>query len=415
MQKAALNGTENARGLGSRRDVVVCVLITLLGAAFRLYHYDTVPHHLWTADEYAFAWSGMSLLRDHVPTGWSWLKVYGSVPRVEWQGDYYKLVTPWLDHPPLFSLLPGAAALAGGAVHFFDCTLSVIRIPSLLLGIASLPLLYVLSLRIGSTTMAMIATLIYAVNPNTVFLSRLAVAENLIVVLSLLVMLLYVRYSETSKPRYLYIGAVLAGLACLAKVTGVYLVLALCALSLLHGRWRHFFIVGFIGAAILSLYPIYGWYYDFDLFVRVVTGHAGRFNLAELPRVTRMFYSKSDHPLPFDPVFLLGWLVFVWYAWKTASLIVLPLLRADRRGSQAGVFGSAAPDAKAEGARRKAEVIVVPVASYAAVLFASGGISHLYPWYGIPFYPFIFLAIGAVCADRLARRDQGRSPAPGTA
>jgi 4-amino-4-deoxy-L-arabinose transferase-like glycosyltransferase len=397
--KARGNGSNR---IASYRDWLACALITLLGAVFRLYHYDTVPHHLWTADEYAFAWSGMSLLRDHVPTGWSWLKVYGSVPRVEWQGDFYKLVTPWLDHPPLFSLLPGAAALAGGAVHFFDCTLSVIRIPSLLLGIASLPLLYVLSLRIGGTTMAMIATLIYAVNPNTVFLSRLAVAENLIVVLSLLVMLLYVLYSETSKSRYLYIAAVLAGLACLAKVTGIYLVGTLCALSLLHGRWREFLNVALIGAVIFSIYPIYGWYYDFDLFVRVVTGHAGRFNFADLPRVTRMFYSHGDHPLPFDPVFLFGWLVFVVYAWKTAALIVLPLLRSNQLGSRAGAFGFAAPDAKTEEGRLKAEVVVTPVVSYAAVLFASGGISHLYPWYGIPFYPFIFLAIGAVCADRIA-------------
>ena len=407
MREAALNG---AASKTVRRDMVVCALITLLGAALRLYHYDTIPPHHWTPDEYAFAWSGMSLLRDHVPTGWSWLPAYGSVPRVEWHGDFYKLVTPWLDHPPLFSLLPGAAALGGGALHYFDCTLSVIRIPSLILGITSLPLLYVLSLRIGSTTMAMIASLVYALNPNTIFLSRLAVAENLIVVLSLLVMLLYVQYSETLKSKYLYIAAVLAGLACLAKVTGIYLVFALCVLSLLHGRWREFLNVALIGAVIFSLYPIYGWYYDFDLFIRVVTSHAGRFNFAELPRVTRMFYSRSDHPLPFDPVFLFGWLVFVWYAWKAAPLIVLPLLRSNQRGSGEGAFGFATPDAKAEEGRLKAEVIVTPVVSYAAVLFASGGISHLYPWYGIPFHPFIFLAIGVVCADRIAGYRLARKP-----
>ncbi len=403
-------GLSRSGAAAARRDVVVCALITLIGAVCRLYHYDIVPPHHWTPDEYAFAWSGMSLLRDHVPTGWSWLPAYGSVPRVEWQGDSYKLVTPWLDHPPLFSLLPGAAALAGGAVHFFDCTLSVIRIPSLILGIASLPLLYVLSLRIGSPTMAVIASLIYALNPNTIFLSRLAVAENLIVVLSLLVMLLYVLYSETSKSRYLYIAAVLAGLACLAKVTGIYLVGTLCALSLLHGRWREFLNVALIGAVIFSIYPIYGWYYDFELFVRVVTGHAGRFNFADLPRVTRMFYSHGDHPLPFDPVFLFGWLIFVGYAWKAVARFGLPLLRSDRRGSRATAFGSAASDAKAEEGRLKAEVIVTPVVSYAAVLFASGGISHLYPWYGIPFYPFIFLAIGAVCADRIAGYRLTRRP-----
>lgn len=410
MREQALSGVGSARDMGARKDVLACVLITLLGAAFRLYHYDTIPPHHWTPDEYAFAWSGMSLLRDHVPTGWSWLPAYGSVPRVEWQGDFYKLVTPWLDHPPLFSLLPGAAALAGGALHYFDCTLSIIRIPSLILGIASLPLLYVLSLRIGNTTIAMIASLIYALNPNTIFLSRLAVAENLIVVLSLLVILLYIQYSETLKTRYLYIAAILAGMACLAKVTGIYLILLLCALSFLRGRWREIVIVASIGAVIFSLYPIYGWYYDFDLFVRVVTGHANRFNFADLPRVTRMFYSDSDHPLPFDPAFLFGWLVFIWYAWKKAPIIVLPLLQSSQREPRAGAFGFAAPEENAEKGRLRAEVIVTPVVSYAAVLFASGGISHLYPWYGIPFHPFVFLAIGVVCADGIAWYRLARKP-----
>ncbi|WP_217359967.1 glycosyltransferase family 39 protein, partial [Anabaena sp. UHCC 0253] len=205
----------------ARKDWFFCTLITILGSAIRIYNYDQIPAHNWTADEYAFAWSGMSLIQDHVPTSWSWLKAYGDIPKVYWKNGTYQLVTPWLDHPPLFSLIVGSAAILGGAKTFFDCTLTSIRIPSLILGIVSISLFYVFSLKLCNTNIAIISTLIFATNPNTVFLSRLAVSENLIVFLKFIYFTLFLKYIANLLIQSIFtISAVLAGIASLAKITG---------------------------------------------------------------------------------------------------------------------------------------------------------------------------------------------------
>jgi len=54
------------------------VLITGLGFILRYYQYDSLPPYNWTQDEFAFAWSGMSLIQDgeFLPVGLS------SVPRM---------------------------------------------------------------------------------------------------------------------------------------------------------------------------------------------------------------------------------------------------------------------------------------------------------------------------------------------
>ncbi|MFN7864998.1 MAG: glycosyltransferase, partial [bacterium] len=49
------------------------VLITVLGFILRYYQYDSLPHYNLTQDEFAFSWSGMSLIQEGVPTSWSFL------------------------------------------------------------------------------------------------------------------------------------------------------------------------------------------------------------------------------------------------------------------------------------------------------------------------------------------------------
>ncbi|MFM6515047.1 MAG: glycosyltransferase, partial [Microcystis panniformis] len=99
---------------------LIGAIITCLGAFLRIYNYDSLPPDNWTADEYAFAWSGMSLLQTGIPTSWSWLNPTDNFPTVVWEAKNirYRLVTPWFDHPPLFGLLVGLFAILGGAKTF---------------------------------------------------------------------------------------------------------------------------------------------------------------------------------------------------------------------------------------------------------------------------------------------------------
>jgi len=355
--------------LFARKDWFFCTVITILGSAIRIYKYDQIPVHNWTADEYAFAWSGMSLIKNHVPTSWSWLKAYGDLPKATWKGGIYQLVTPWLDHPPLFSLIVGSAAILGGANTFFDCTLTSIRIPSLIFGILAIPLFYILSLKLCNTNVAIISTLILATNPNTVFLSRLAVSENLMLFLSLLTLLCFLRYCESSNSTYLYISAFLAGIASLAKITGFFLVPMLCLLLIYRHKWRESLGVFVIGLLLLSVYFIYGSIYDLELFLKILQSHTERFDNFLL------FKEIILKPVFFED----GWLTFSW-------LILIAVFRTSK-------------------ANIKYQIIYIPIIVYSFILLFTGSQSHFYAWYLIPYFPFLFLALGIFLEDFISNPD----------
>jgi 4-amino-4-deoxy-L-arabinose transferase-like glycosyltransferase len=344
--------------LFAHKNLFFCTIITILGTGLRIYKYNQIPEHNWTADEYAFAWSGMSLIKEHIPTSWSWLQAYGYIPTINWKGGTYQLVTPWLDHPPLFSLIVGSAAILGGANTFFDCTLTSIRIPSLIFGIASIPLFYILSLKLSNTNVAIISTLILATNPNTIFLSRLAVSENLILFLSLTTLLCFLRYCESSNYKYLYISAFSAGIASLAKITGFFLVPMLCLLLIYRHKLRESLVVLIIGLLLLSVYFIYGSLYDFELFIRILQSHSNRFDNFLL------FKEIILKPVFFED----GWLTFSW-------LILIAVFRTYKDNI-------------------KYKVIYIPIIVYSFILLFTGSQSHFYAWYLIPYFPFLFLALG---------------------
>jgi 4-amino-4-deoxy-L-arabinose transferase-like glycosyltransferase len=340
-------------------------MITLLGAILRIYHYDSLPPDHWTSDEYAFAWSGMSLLQQGVPTSWSWLSPTDNFPTIVWEASNmrFRLVTPWFDHPPLFGLIIGLASLLGGAKTFFDCQLSVMRIPALILGILSIFLVYLLALQLCNVSIAIIASLIYATNPNTVFLSRLTISENLMIVFCLLVVLLYWQYYQTHHRKYLYIAAALAGLACLAKVTSIYLVLLLAVLLIYEKKWRDALLVSLVGGAFLSLYFLYGAIYDYYFFNKIFQEQALRFTDFD-------FVKYLINPTVF---FEDGWLILSW-------LTLIPFLRKSPN-------------------RPQVRLLALPIIVYALILVSTGAQSHFFSWYMIPLYPFLFIILGVFLDD----------------
>lgn len=345
-----------------KKDCVFCILIVLLGALLRLYHYSSIPVHNWTADEYAFAWSGMSLIKDHVPTSWSYLQSYSDFNAVTWRGAYYRLVTPWFDHPPFFSLIVGSAAILGGADSFFDVTLSVIRIPSLIFSIASIFLLYSLSRRLFNTKIAILSSIIFATNPALVFLSRLAVSENFIIFLTLLCLLCFLEYFKTSKSFYLYVSIFLAGIASISKVTGIFLVFLLGLLLLYKKKWRKSIIALGIGLFIFSTYFIYGSIYNPRLFMAVLSEHSSRFK--DILIFKNLIFQTGNTVLPFFDI----WMAFSWLA------LILVFNKTKKK--------------------IESKIIFLPIIIYIFVLFLSGAQSHFYPWYFIPLYPFLSIILG---------------------
>src|SRR5262245_37516856 len=96
------------------------ILIFTVGLGLRLYHLEKAPYFNETSDEFAWTWSGMSLLHDGVPTAWTYLPAYGNVGWTSWRGFGFHMVKPWLDHPPLFSVVMGSWMLAAGYRDIFS-------------------------------------------------------------------------------------------------------------------------------------------------------------------------------------------------------------------------------------------------------------------------------------------------------
>ncbi|MFH0770584.1 MAG: glycosyltransferase family 39 protein [Candidatus Peregrinibacteria bacterium] len=346
--------------------ITFCICMILLGIGLRSFQYDRVPAHNWSADEYAFTWSGMSLIREGTPTAWSWLPVQNTrfkKETVQWKGNSYPLITPWLDHPPLFSLIPGLAALVGGSRTFFDVELSVIRIPMLVLGTLTLLLLFTLCTKLFDRRTAIIASLLYATSPAVVFLSRLAVAENLIVLLMLSMILCYAAYNEKKRQRYFIAAILCAGFASLAKITGISLIFALSALCLLQKNNRGALIAFAGGMALFGLYFVYGSLFGLSLLWDAL--------LSQADRMKEYFLFKQligGDGVPFlDLLPLLGWLLFI-----PASLSKKP----------------------------QKMLIIVPLVCYVLTIQLMGAQSHFYGWYHIPVFPLLAIIIGMAFAER---------------
>jgi 4-amino-4-deoxy-L-arabinose transferase-like glycosyltransferase len=352
-------------------DVWIASCITFIGMVLRIHQYAQVPAPTFTFDEYAFAWSGMSLWKEHVPTSWSYLAAYNTetLNPTTWLGkDNLYLVTPWFDHPPLFGLLIGGFAILAGANTFTDCTTELIRIPALVLGGLSVFTFYFVAKHLLSRQAATIATLIFATNPLLVMLSRMAVSENLLVLLALGSLLCVFKYLETSKTSYLYALTLLTGLAPLVKVTGLFLVGSIFLIMMYNKRYQAGAIVLAAGIAAFGLYFAYGALYDFDLFLTVLRSHSKRFD--SIMMIKELIFSGNS---PFAD----AWLILGW--------ISLPYTL------------------KAVNQKWKTYCIALPVVVYVSLLTFSGAQSHFYCWYMIPLYPFLLLSLGHFFEDAIRR------------
>ncbi|QSJ17278.1 glycosyltransferase family 39 protein [Nostoc sp. UHCC 0702] len=357
--------------ISNNKDFLLAALITILGTLLRIYDYSVVPQKTFTFDEYAFAWSGMSLIYHSVPTSWSYLSAYDTdtLINIEWLGkkNLY-LATPWFDHPPLFGLIVGGFAILLGANTFWECTTELIRVPSLIFTSISIFIFYFITNKLFNTRIATITTLIFATDPLFVYLSRLAVSENLLILILLGSLFCFLEYLNTSRPIYFYILILLTSLAPLVKVTGLFIVLAFTLMFIYTKKVKNGLIVLSSGCFAFSLYFVYGWFYNFKLFISVLKANSKRFNSILI--IKEMIFSGN---LPFtDAWFILGWMT-LFYGMKNIAT------------------------------KYKIQLISLPLITYVFILIFAGAQSHFYCWYTIPLYPFLLIYTGFFISEFLKK------------
>ena len=380
--------------------LLVLLLAMILGTTLRAHGRLAAPKVGDTYDEYQEAWQGWSLVHLHAPIAWGfppWQDAYrshGKLGAMNFFGRQLMIVQPYLEHPPLFSLLVGISGTIAGAKTPFAVRLSAIRRVPLFLSLFFYPLLYAIARRLHGRHAAALACLVFALAPPFVLVMRFAKGDLLVALLALVSIWAGLRYREEpdgtrEKRVWLFVCAIAAGLAPLAKELGIFAlvlpalllaprrkVLAAIALRDHYHRLKPAIHASAIAFVTLLLYPLYGAIVDwerFRVFLRIQgQTRLGRFDAGAAFLETLFLSWKNQQVTVFAGGWILLWLAALW------SL------------------------------RGRGRLLATIALLYLATLVAAVDGRWLYGWYELPLFAPLAACAGFFLWDTIERPDLAR-------
>jgi 4-amino-4-deoxy-L-arabinose transferase-like glycosyltransferase len=351
--------------------IIVFAVVLIFTFILRAHSYEKAPtsNHL---DEMLYAWSGINLIETGVPVSWSTLP-YPARAQV-YKGDVsYKggdprasvtLYKPWLDEPPLFSLLVGWFAHINGADRNEFIPSSYIRIPMVLISTLTSIFIFLIAKKIGGFWRGILAMLVYGTVPIMVFASRAALPETLIAFLLTLMIYLFIKFWERPNFWYILPIPILIGIAGLSKPTGYFLLpLALYftfAKLYKEGKLkiaiRYCLYLGLATIPFVWAYFWYGMYFDAEIFKIIYNVQSHR--PVGFGSLAWYFISPSFG----TEIIQDGWFVFCLLS---AAFFIL----------------NAKDDIK--------RFVTISFVYSVAVVMFTGGEWDLLAWYRFPSYPFL--------------------------
>jgi len=371
--------------------IVVFLLVLAFTFVLRAHNYERVPtsNHL---DEQLYAWSGIYLVETGIPVSWSTLP-YPTRAEV-FKGDInYKggfprasvtLYKPWLDEPPLFSLIVGWFAHIYHADRNQFIPSSYIRIPVVLISTITSILIFLVAMEIGGYWRGILSMFIYGTVPIMVFASRTAMPETLIACMLTLMVYLLIKFWQ--KPNFWLIFPIplLVGISGLSKPTGYFILLLalyftfakLYKIRQIKTAFKYCLYLIIATLPFIAAYFWYGMHYDAEIFKRI-------------------YDVQSYRPVGFGS---LAWYFITpavdtvvlrdsWFVFCLASAIY---------------FIFRAKDVLAAKDELKNFVIISFIFSVAVVMF-TGGENDLLAWYRFTSYPFLAI-LGAWGIEYVVRK-----------
>lgn len=247
------------------------IFITLLAFLLRFHNYAQFPSYNATMDERAWTWLGASLLTEGQPTSWSFFHSYENEYIYQYRGDHAPLVRPALDHPPLFSLIPGFFHLMSGQEVYDAPSQTAIRFPMVLIGTLNVLLFALLAYRLTDKKTAFLVSLFFASSPLVVASSRMVVADNLLATVVLTVLLVF-----TFQKQRLFFLMLLSALAILFKVQGVFIGAGILLYFFAEKKYKSAWLIA--GSIIIAgaIFALYGAFFNWDLFVAIFAEQSQR-------------------------------------------------------------------------------------------------------------------------------------------
>jgi 4-amino-4-deoxy-L-arabinose transferase-like glycosyltransferase len=325
-------------------------------------------------DEHDYSYAGYTLRTTGTAKGWSIMDSYKillekgidtniiKVEEVEvdiGQGkEHITLVEPFMDHPPLASLVYSLGLK--NIKKFDDVKVTDYRKIQLIVSVITGILIFICAyVWYKNFWISLLSFIVYSTIPNFIFLSRFALLENILVPISLFNLILVKLYLE-KKNFWILIGAgVVSGAAILTKEQGVFVILT-GIIILLINKIDIRKLLQYIMPCVI-LVGTYYWYtfsLSSALQVDLLLRQSGRAFFGPMTWIYS-FVQPRFRDLPFD-----GWWLF-----GIISIFLLTFKNFNKNLA-----------------------ISVSFLAYLFVYLFFGGGS--YAWYLLPFLPFIVIAIG---------------------
>lgn len=288
--------------------ILILGIILILGFVLRSNNIYTWPRTGATFDEYAWTWLGMNLIQNKVPESWSPHPQYKNAKDVFYDKVHFRLVKPYLEHPPLFGLIAGSYAIFNGVDQISRLTIRDIRGLSLILGIFSILLVYLLATEIYGYKIGLLSSFIYSITPTVVVGSRIVQNENFFIPVFLLSLFFVSKFIKTNNASYRNITAALCGLLILAKIPWIVAAFAISMIFIFLKRYKDLFKFSTIIILISLLYLFYGLYYDANLFMSILSFQLNRYDMQ-----FNSFFALFTSPYLVDRFLIDGWIYFGWF------------------------------------------------------------------------------------------------------
>ena len=360
----------------------VFIFLLVLYSTFILsaHNYEKVPtaNHL---DEMLYAWSGIYFIETGLPISWSTLdypkraEVFKG--RVSFRGGIPQasvtLYRPWLDEPPLFSLLVGWFAHINKAIRTDFIPSSFIRIPTVIFAAITSIMIFIIAKYICGYWTGILSMIVYGTTPLFVFASRSAMPENLIALIFTIIFYLLLKFLDNPKKRYILSIPILIGIAGLSKPTG-YLLLPFALYLTFLGYFQRKNIKSAIHSCIYLIlgvlpfviaYFVYGYLMDEEIFKRILEIQSAR--PVGFGSLAWYFFTPS-----FDiVVFRDSWFVF---ALLSVAYFIFVTKFGFKNIRDLGAKGS---------------LVILAFIYAVAIVMVSGGENDLLAWYRFESYPFL--------------------------
>ncbi|OGD85579.1 hypothetical protein A2164_04150 [Candidatus Curtissbacteria bacterium RBG_13_35_7] len=274
--------------------------------------------------------------------------------------------------------------------------LSVLRIVPIFLSFFTVLFTGILAKKIFSPTVGIIAASLYAFTPTIVLSNRLSLTENLLTPVVLITLILFWANMKNKLIQSIMVGFG-SGLALLTKDIGIVLVLTLLILCIVEKKWRVLIIMSFVSLVAFITHPAIGYYYDWQLFIRVISNYHQEFSSAGPPGLIATIFlhpiiERKGYPFP-DGAMLLGYLIFF-----TSPFWIKEPKDLNSTVNRLSIFWFKFMNRVSVVFKSKERAFILFPFIYITILalLSSGSNFSFYGWHVYPLFPFLMILLAQV-------------------